>query len=307
MIHLYSFVPQSLSIVEKEKKNINKIILSEVLMSKMQYPEMAVWQRREKTFDTPLWMEKNHQATRREFAESGLFYLNRKDHVQCFFCATILKDWKYSDSPMLEHLNLAPTCSYILTKMGISRKSPGQPEYSDHGLVKYVYSPQVVSGLNKTQAPPNEAIISITKKTTEDAKFLPTQKEANIDEIISQVQKMGFQVDEIKKAVTRNWLNGKVKITSAQHLVEFILNNKWYDNVDKKGQTSSKTTKKRISEGTRDPPTPKNPTCEWCGKDDVQVLFLPCQCWRFCETCALNITRCVCGVTLKEKIHIPSK
>ena len=251
---------------------------------------MAALQSREKTFDTPLWISENHKATNKEFAESGLFFLNRKDQVQCFFCEVVLNDWKYSDSPMVEHLKHAPTCTFILTRMGLTKELSQKSGMKESRSSKQAFTPQVVSGLNKPQLPPNEAIIAIPKESNDEIDF-PATTQGNINEIVFQVQNMGFDVVEIKHAITQNWLNGRLKMNSVQQLVESILDNKWYNNKDKQECLRLNITNQdEFYEKSRNHQTILiNHTCEWCEKEDIQMLFLPCQCWRFCRTCATNI------------------
>ncbi|XP_047930719.2 baculoviral IAP repeat-containing protein 7 isoform X3 [Anser cygnoides] len=48
-----------------------------------------------------------------DLAKAGFFFVGPGDHVQCFCCGGILKDWKPGDCPMVEHLKFFPFCKFI--------------------------------------------------------------------------------------------------------------------------------------------------------------------------------------------------
>lgn len=48
-----------------------------------------------------------------DLAEAGFYFVGPGDHVQCFCCGGILKDWKAGDRPMVEHLKFFPFCKFV--------------------------------------------------------------------------------------------------------------------------------------------------------------------------------------------------
>ncbi|XP_038022226.1 baculoviral IAP repeat-containing protein 7 isoform X1 [Anas platyrhynchos] len=48
-----------------------------------------------------------------DLAEAGFYFVGPGDHVQCFCCGGILKDWKAGDCPMVEHLKFFPFCEFV--------------------------------------------------------------------------------------------------------------------------------------------------------------------------------------------------
>ncbi|KAI6073953.1 Baculoviral IAP repeat-containing protein 7 isoform X1 [Aix galericulata] len=48
-----------------------------------------------------------------DLAEAGFYFVGPGDHVQCFCCGGILKDWKAGDRPMVEHVKFFPLCKLV--------------------------------------------------------------------------------------------------------------------------------------------------------------------------------------------------
>ena len=55
---------------------------------------------------------------RQVMAEAGLFYMGKKDHVQCFYCGGTLRDWKKGLDPFYEHAGWYPSCLFIKAVKG---------------------------------------------------------------------------------------------------------------------------------------------------------------------------------------------
>ena len=55
-----------------------------------------------------------------ELARSGFFYLQKLDHVKCFYCFGILGDWNEGDNAIEEHEGFFPFCPFI-RKMNIGK------------------------------------------------------------------------------------------------------------------------------------------------------------------------------------------
>src|ERR1700743_3343312 len=49
----------------------------------------------------------------KQFVDSGFFYYNDRDCVQCFKCRGVLCNWKPYDVPLSEHYKHFPNCSFI--------------------------------------------------------------------------------------------------------------------------------------------------------------------------------------------------
>nr|XP_045615371.1 baculoviral IAP repeat-containing protein 7-like [Procambarus clarkii]XP_045615372.1 baculoviral IAP repeat-containing protein 7-like [Procambarus clarkii] len=48
-----------------------------------------------------------------QLAKAGFFYIQKKDHVQCFFCHGIVGFWDPGDQPELEHRRHFPKCAFV--------------------------------------------------------------------------------------------------------------------------------------------------------------------------------------------------
>nr|BDT61657.1 MAG: baculoviral IAP repeat-containing protein [Marsupenaeus japonicus endogenous nimavirus] len=51
-------------------------------------------------------------------AEAGFFYCGISDHVQCFHCRGIIRNWEKNDIPLHEHAKWFPNCDYLLLLKG---------------------------------------------------------------------------------------------------------------------------------------------------------------------------------------------
>ena len=54
--------------------------------------------------------------SRKRFAEAGFRYAGISDHVQCFCCGMIIRNWYYND-PGLVHAKLNPECQYVKLRL----------------------------------------------------------------------------------------------------------------------------------------------------------------------------------------------
>lgn len=63
-----------------------------------------------KTFvDWPMYM----RPTSEELAGAGFYYLGTADRVCCFCCGVTLRNWKLTDTAIMEHQRHAPHCLFI--------------------------------------------------------------------------------------------------------------------------------------------------------------------------------------------------
>ena len=56
--------------------------------------------------------------SRQSLARAGFIYLNRGDHVQCFFCNGALKNWDQEDKAWIEHARWYSACKYLIHNVG---------------------------------------------------------------------------------------------------------------------------------------------------------------------------------------------
>ncbi|KAK6174437.1 hypothetical protein SNE40_017714 [Patella caerulea] len=75
-------------------------------------PMMASYQNRLDTFKQ--WP--HHSISPRDVSRAGLYMTGRGDSVKCFTCNVILKNWKPTDDPFIEHRKWSQSCSYIAEK-----------------------------------------------------------------------------------------------------------------------------------------------------------------------------------------------
>ena len=81
------------------------------------HPSMSEFSARLSTFSNG-WLKSHTRADPEDFAIAGLYYIQKKDHVVCFYCGGGLKNWDFDDNPYHLHAKMYPSCSYIINKKG---------------------------------------------------------------------------------------------------------------------------------------------------------------------------------------------
>uniref|UniRef100_A0A8B9UYM7 RING-type E3 ubiquitin transferase n=1 Tax=Anas zonorhyncha TaxID=75864 RepID=A0A8B9UYM7_9AVES len=80
-----------------------------------------------------------------DLAEAGFYFVGPGDHVQCFCCGGILKDWKAGDCPMVEHLKFFP---FYLLRNWRSLSLPSVDQFSvAHNVLEMGFDPLRVLSL----------------------------------------------------------------------------------------------------------------------------------------------------------------
>src|SRR5439155_26707357 len=74
------------------------------------YPHYNSYESRLATFK---YWPRGLTQTPPKMAEAGLYDLNLRDHVRCFYCGIYLGDWEPLDDPITDHARWAPECGYI--------------------------------------------------------------------------------------------------------------------------------------------------------------------------------------------------
>jgi baculoviral IAP repeat-containing protein 7/8 len=75
-----------------------------------EYPEFLSPSTRLKTFEN--WPRKSTQKPE-QLVDAGFFYMGIGDHVRCFSCGGVLKDWDVNDQPWEQHALWYKKCEYL--------------------------------------------------------------------------------------------------------------------------------------------------------------------------------------------------
>ncbi|KAK3604410.1 hypothetical protein CHS0354_015545 [Potamilus streckersoni] len=52
------------------------------------------------------------------FANAGFHYYDSSDSVYCPMCRLFLRDWRFCEDPLLQHIKMAPRCPVVLSLVG---------------------------------------------------------------------------------------------------------------------------------------------------------------------------------------------
>lgn len=109
-------------------EELNRIIeTQEPCFSHLDY---AIEENRLKSFKD--WPKAIKQRPK-ELADAGFFYIGYGNHVTCFKCNIMIKNWEIDDDVWLKHYNWSPSCPYVLLMKGenlpsIDKKHSLQPK-----------------------------------------------------------------------------------------------------------------------------------------------------------------------------------
>ncbi|XP_045195762.2 baculoviral IAP repeat-containing protein 2-like [Mercenaria mercenaria] len=222
-----------------------------------------------------------------QLAEAGLYYTGFEDQVRCFMCDGGLRRWDPEDVPWTEHCRWFPDCPF-------AREMKGE-EFI--GLVQA--SADYTSGENEGST--NDPQVSGTHNLTNTMEQMtltdPTFRAA-MQEHKDTCLEMGFHLTDINAAVEELIKMGNVN-PAIEELLETI-------EVRKERQLKEKALETKHNEN----PFEENRrlksliVCMACGKNNVNVLFLPCTHHRMCMECAEQMTKCpVCERFIRQKIR----
>ena len=93
-----------LTVIKRSKENKN-------------YSQYASVKNRLQSFQSSPSRFSNHKNMPKQFADAGFYYTGLSDHVQCFYCGIIIRNWNYNSQcdilPKVAHIVLHPNCLYV--------------------------------------------------------------------------------------------------------------------------------------------------------------------------------------------------
>ncbi|XP_053396575.1 baculoviral IAP repeat-containing protein 8-like [Mercenaria mercenaria] len=222
-----------------------------------------------------------------QLAEAGLYYTGFEDQVRCFMCDGGLRRWDPEDVPWTEHCRWFPDCPFVREMKG------------EEFVALVQASANYTSGENENSTNEQQVLDGqdITN-TMEQMSLRDPVFKAALQEHKDICLEMGFQRTDINDAAKELIKMGNVKPT-IDELLDTI-------EVRKERQLRENALAMKHNET----PFEENQRlksliiCMTCGKNNVNVLFLPCTHHRLCMECAEPMTKCpVCKIFIRQKIR----
>ncbi|XP_054853030.1 E3 ubiquitin-protein ligase XIAP [Eublepharis macularius] len=228
-------------------------------------PSMAGYETRLKSFLT--W---RYLVSKEQLAQAGFYSLGDADNVLCFHCGGGLRQWRADDDPWEQHAQWFPGCNYLLEQKGQDYVNNVQLTHSLHG-----------STINETE---NTSHIG--------------DEELLRNNLVQDVMRMGFSLDEIRKAVERK------RHLSIEALVADLINAQ-RENIC--SLPCENTLQKSLSTEEQLRRLQEEKLCKVCMDKTITVVLIPCGHLVACQDCAEAVEKCplCCTViTTRQKIYM---
>jgi len=271
-------------------------------------PHMRSIEARIATFDAG-WNTETLQASVRELAEAGLFYLGTRDKMKCWYCNGGLQNWDYEDSPWFEHAKWFPRCEYLLQMKGFSFVESIVSQFPGlrRPAIRNPYRQQAVSGLQpQTQA--RDGSLGIIDPR-EEMRKLEMKVEAELEKsssIVETAHEMGFSMQQIKNAFKRQLISTNQSFSGRGDLVASLVNHESDDDqeVESTPEETKSTPETSLSARDEINRLEQEKLCKICHRSEIQVVFLPCGHLVSCNNCSPSVSVCpLCKVPISEKIR----
>ena len=238
-------------------------------------PDMVDSDDRLQTFQIAKNWKNNLEVTERELADAGFYYLGGSDTLKCWYCGGVLKDWKKTDRPWVEHASWYPLCEYILQKQGVEfvekmvRKNPFLPRPT----ISNPSNNRCVDNLKKL-IQPVKGLVAIEPRKN-DIK-MQVDWEMSFGENARSAKKHGFDEERIRKALQGRYERYGKSFENYDQLLDAIV-------FDEKPTV-------RIE-------------CKNCKIRESDTLILPCGHLTYCFECAKSTAICaVCFTAIAARI-----
>ncbi|XP_045196193.2 baculoviral IAP repeat-containing protein 7-like isoform X2 [Mercenaria mercenaria] len=239
----------------------------------VRHEEYQTFESRLLTFDK--WPRQMIQ-TPRQLAEAGLYYTGFEDHVRCFACDGGLRRWDPEDDPWTEHCRWFPACPF-------ARKEKG-----DEFIALVQASAEYGNERNNEDL--SNAMEQMTLRDPVYNSALNEHKDTCLE--------MGYQQTDVNEAVQEIRNRGTI-LHSIDEILDAIEVIK-----ERKRQAVELERKQNETPMEENQRLKRLIVCMFCGKNNVNALFLPCTHHRLCMECADPLTVCpVCERYIRQKIR----
>ncbi|KAL4233680.1 Baculoviral IAP [Mactra antiquata] len=269
------------------------------------HPDFAIKSQRMSTFSN--WPS-SHPIRPAQLTEAGFFFTGHNDIVRCFFCGGGMQSWRHGDSPWIEHARWYPTCAYVRQFKGDNFVNKCRAAHLDQDTYNQL-----------SDVGYDENMSSASSDFFMEDMYGP---------VAACVLNMGYSQEQVKEAIKDyRHRQGSAEL-KAQHLLEFLLDNKSTPSepgtVTKNTITSSRhrentsmeitENKQSLASSSKD--TDQNPLaaentelkekmlCKICFDNDANIVFLPCGHMVSCVECAYALRKCaVCRKLIDSRIR----
>nr|XP_020666678.1 E3 ubiquitin-protein ligase XIAP isoform X1 [Pogona vitticeps]XP_020666679.1 E3 ubiquitin-protein ligase XIAP isoform X2 [Pogona vitticeps] len=231
-----------------------------------QNPSMADYETRIKTFAT--W---NYLISKEKLARAGFYSIGNGDSVICFHCGGGLGEWKAFEDPWEQHAKWYPGCKYLI-------EEKGQVFVNDIHLTHSL----------------QESTIEKAEKT-----ILAKDEDLLQNKMIENAVHMGFNLDEIRKAMERKRHLSAESYRSIEALVGDLISAQ-HENAPRASWEKDLSTEEKLRR------LQEEKLCKICMDKTISVVLIPCGHLVACEDCAKAVDRCplCCTViTKRQKIY----
>ncbi|XP_044283380.1 E3 ubiquitin-protein ligase XIAP [Varanus komodoensis] len=238
-----------------------KLDTSEIEESIPHNPSMAFYEDRIKSF--VMW---RYLISKEQLARAGFYSTGNGDNVICFHCGGGLTDWQHNEDPWEQHARWFPGCKYVIEEKGVD----------------------FVNSIHLTN--------SLHASTVEEAeKTSPIKDEELLQKhVVQNAMRMGFSLDEIKKAVERKRHLSSESYSSVEALVADLIN-------AQKENVLSASQEKDLSIEEKLRRLQEEKLCKVCLDKNISVALIPCGHLVVCKDCAEAIDKCPLCCRIIEK------
>nr|CAB3225578.1 ZF(RING)-14 zinc finger protein [Phallusia mammillata] len=309
-------------------------------MFQCQYPVSPHMRNEETRFETfdHRWPASQVNATPRQIARAGFFFLGERDRVKCWYCNGGLQNWDPQDEPWTEHAKWFPTCEFLLQRKGpdfvhrMVSMFPNLPRpllRGPHDVAPPNPGRRIAYGTASARAPsPPPPIIDPQAEMQRERQQI---QDAMNSDIVKAAIEMGFERKVVRHVVKRR-IRRSAMCTTVAELVDDVTGNTSdvSDSEDEENESSMQsqpsTSAKTLAGGSQssapneqssmeiEEQTPsmqariqelqEERKCKICLDNMADVVFVPCGHLCSCVRCAEALRKCpMCRKKIEKAIR----
>lgn len=250
------------------------------------HANLVTLQSRLKTFSD--WPSTSGQ-TPETLADAGFFYIDRFDHVKCFYCDGGLRNWEPADDPWFEHARWFPNCSFVVLNKGdgfVKEVTKSKPPVFPEDVRYRGYNEQSTSPSTNVKAnnpvisssASNESVNS-TEEQQNSENEIPTANNSESEKNAGSLSK-GCKGRGGGDNLISRFLGGCC--TNVSNYCSCFI------------ELEMREELRQLREATQ---------CKICMDNRVEVVFLPCGHLVSCTRCATALSNCaVCRQPIKAYV-----
>ncbi|KAL3883107.1 hypothetical protein ACJMK2_029400 [Sinanodonta woodiana] len=241
----------------------------------------------------------------RQLAQTGLYYLGKKDQTVCYYCGGGLSSWAPEDDPESEHERFYPHCELVKR-----RKQ------------QYAYSSTKSSSVSKQERDLEDPMKSVAVATLLEFGYTPENIKMAVDRLTMQKGKIGFNAVELVEII-ENFDRKEKKSTDLSNALKSKEFGKRSDTDSCTGSplSSSSALLLQSSNHVKNEQAEHNANfdkttlieenqrlrdmsiCKICMDQSSCIVFLPCGHMVCCANCSPAMRKCpICRVLVRASV-----